>query len=102
MRAPLFPLLLLALSTPLGGCDAAFPPAQTEACQRFVVCQLAIDERDNTQTDVHFFQPEGICWESSDNAGACDATCQAALESRAEEPGAPAVCRPVSASEQDT
>ena len=101
MRALLLPAVLLCVFPSLGACDAVFPPAQTPACQRFVVCQLAIDARDRTQTDVGLFQPDGFCWQSSENAGACDATCQAALESLAEEPDAPAVCRPVSVSDSD-
>ena len=71
MRISTTALALMALL----GLAACGDIAPTHACEEYVACIDARDQRDGTSTNVDRFLPGGTCWSGAEGAEACDRAC---------------------------
>jgi hypothetical protein len=60
----------------------------SEACQRYVECQAAVDD----SVDTTPWKEGGSCWKNPQTAAACDQQCEEALDALEQIPDAPEVC----------
>ena len=55
---------------------AACGQSQSDLCKQYIACQQEYDQQSQTgPVDVAQFEPDGLCWKSSDNAATCDQEC---------------------------
>ena len=77
VKRTLLPLLLVLA----GACDQP----QSEICQQYIACQQEFDAAaGNEPRDVSQYEADGLCWDSAENADACDQQCADGIAANAE------------------